>query len=171
MILGVFRFKKYGNSNELGVWVCGLAVLEGSARYPSSLVVLSLNTNRAICPSYFILGANETMSLSKSLNNGSTLVLLVVWDDLIFMQKMRMEILKGGVYLMHRMPPLHIWLHFERSTLRWSFNAQSSSELGIKKEKRCPGLFWQTRIIHLNEHEVGPSSSQRICLKHHPKIV
>ena len=34
---------------------------------------------------------------------------------------------------MHRMPPLHIWLHFERSTLRWSFNTQSSSDLGIKK--------------------------------------
>ena len=34
---------------------------------------------------------------------------------------------------MHGMPPLHIWLHFERSTLRWSFNTQSSSELGIKK--------------------------------------
>ena len=60
MILGVFRFKEYGNSNELGVWVCGLAVLEGSARYPSSLVALSLNTNRAICPSYFILGVNQT---------------------------------------------------------------------------------------------------------------
>ena len=57
----------------------------------------------------------------------------MVWDDLIFVQKMRMEILKGGVHLMHGMPPLHIWLHFERSTLRWSFNTQSSSDLGIKK--------------------------------------
>ena len=178
MVLDVFRFKKYGNSNELGVWVCGLAVLEGSARYPSSLVALSLNTNRVICPSCFILGVNQTwhpqwgtkpLKVTKK-RIDSVFSSGLRWSHLCaknadgnFKRRSSSDARDASTPYMVALWEINLEMIFQRSIVIWTGNK--------KKEKRCPGLFWQTRIIHLNEHEVGPSSSQRRCLKHHLKIM